>query len=115
MPPHRSVSRAAAILAAMLGTVLFLWPWWNRYVGLTLDGYLPLYGHLIRSGQVPYRDFFLHLPPLQPLLEAALESLVGRSLFGVRLAGALGRVVLAGVLAGWLSRRYRPGVATFAA
>ncbi len=99
----------------MLGTVLFLWPWWNRFVALTLDGYLPLYGHLIRSGQVPYRDFFLHLPPLQALLEAALESLVGRSLFGVRLAGALGRVILAGVLAGWLSRRYRPGVATFAA
>lgn len=99
----------------MLGTVLFLWPWWNRYVALTLDGYIPLYGHLIRVGQVPYRDFFLHLPPLQALLEAALETLVGRSLFAVRLAGALGRVILAGVLAGWLSRRYRPGVATFAA
>ncbi len=99
----------------MLGTVLFLWPWWNRYVALTLDGYLPLYGHLIRSGQVPYRDFFLHLPPLQALLEAALESLVGRSLFAARLAGAVGRVLLAGVLAGWLARRFRPGVATFAA
>ena len=99
----------------MLGTVLFLWPWWNRYVGLTLDGYFPLYGHLLLAGQVPYRDFFLHVPPLQALIEAALETLVGRSLFAVRLAGALGRVALAGVLAGWLSRRYRPGVATFAA
>ncbi len=106
--------RAAAIVGAMLGTGLFLLPWWNRYVGPTLDGYFPLYGHLILTGRVPYRDFFLHLPPLQALLEAALEALVGRSLFAVRLAGALGRIAIAGVLAGWLSRRYRPGVAVMA-
>ena len=53
MSSPRADARAAPILAAMLGTVLFLRPWRNRYVAPTLAGYLPLYGHLIRSGQVP--------------------------------------------------------------
>jgi len=111
-PAARSRWRAlAAAVAAVLATVVLLRPWWNRHLGLSLDGYMPLYGHLILSGKIPYRDFFLHLPPLQPLLEAALEALAGRSLYAVRVVGALGRVAIAAITAAWFARRFRPATA----
>ncbi len=117
MPSSPSESRrcGVAALAAAIATLAFLLPWWNRHLGLSLDGYMPFYGALILRGEIPYRDFFLHLPPLQPLAEAALQVLVGRSLLAVRIVGALGRIALAGVTAAWLARRFRPGTAVAAA
>jgi hypothetical protein len=110
-PGPRSPAAALAPLLAALLTAAFLAPWWNRFVGITLDGYFPHYGHLIRSGLVPYRDFFLHLPPLQPLVHAAIEELFGRSLVAGRLVGVAGRLALGALLALWLGRTFRPGTA----
>ncbi|MCM2268890.1 MAG: hypothetical protein NDJ75_02190 [Thermoanaerobaculia bacterium] len=93
---------------------MLMLPWWNRYLGLSLDGYMPWYGHRILGGEIPYRDFFLHLPPLHPLGEAALEAVAGRSIVAGRLAGALLHMAMAAVVAGWLARFYRPGFAVFA-
>ncbi len=110
--------RGQALLAAAVAgvaTALFLLPWWNRFLGVTLDGYFPYYGHRIAAGETPYRDFFLHLPPLQALAHAGLEELFGRRLILSRLAGALARVVIAGTLAAWLARRFRVGTAIVAA
>lgn len=108
-------STGLAALAAMAATAIFLAPWWNRYLGVSLSGYFPLYGRLIAEGRIPYRDFFLHVPPLQALANAALETLFGPSLLAVNLAGAVGRCLLAGVLAWWLARRFRPATAVCAA
>jgi len=105
----------AAALAASAVTLVFLLPWWNRHLGLSLDGYMPLYGWKILHGEIPYRDFYLHLPPLQPLAEAALQAITGRSLLAVRVAGALGRIALAALTAAWLGRRFRPATAAFGA
>lgn len=104
-------ARRAGIAAtvAALATALFLLPWWNRFLGVTLDGYFPFYGSRIAAGGVPYRDFFLHLPPLQALAHAGLETLFGRHLILSRAAGALARIAIAGVLAAWLTRRFRVG------
>jgi hypothetical protein len=104
---EQSSPLAVATAAAAL-TALFLAPWWNRFLGLTLDGYMPFFGHLILGGAVPYRDFFLHLPPLHPLFDAALEALFGRSFLAIRIAGAAGRLALAALTAAWLARRFSP-------
>ena len=74
----------AAALAAALAHAAFLAIWWNRHLGLSLDGYMPWFGHRILTGEVPYRDFFLHLPPLQPLFEALIEAVAGRSILAGR-------------------------------
>lgn len=105
---RRFGSCAGVSLLAALLTAVFLAPWWNRYLGLSLDGYLPMYGQMILDGQVPYRDFFLHLPPLNPLLDAALQWLFGPRLVAMRMAGAIERLAMAGLLAFWLRRHFRP-------
>ncbi len=102
----------AAIAAA--ATALFLAPWWNRFLGVTLDGYFPLYGRLIADGRVPYRDFFFHLPPLQALVDGGLEALFGPSLLAVRLFGGGMRMLVAALLVVWLSRAFRPAPALLA-
>lgn len=106
--PFRPVVAAAMLLAALLAAA-FLAPWWRSYLGLTLDGYFPLYGHLILEGKIPYRDFFLHLPPLHALFDAAIQSIFGKSLLTLRILGAAERLLMAAVLVFWLSRH--PGLA----
>lgn len=109
-------SRWSAIAAASIAAILvaaFLAPWWRSFLGLSLDGYFPYYGHLILEGKIPYRDFFLHLPPLHPLLDAAIELCCGPSLLAARAVGALGRIALAVVLVLWLGRPFRYGPALF--
>ena len=98
------------ILAALL-TAVYMSPWWNRYLGLSLDGYLPLYGRLILEGNIPYRDFFLHLPPLNPLADAAIQAVAGPRLIAFRLMGVLERMAMAALLTLWLARRFRPATA----
>lgn len=114
-PGSGSTGATGAPAIAALATIAFLLPWWNRFLGVTLDGYFPHYGSRILAGEVPYRDFFLHLPPLHALGHAALEGAFGRHLVMSRAAGALARVALAGLLAAWLARRFRPGTAAVAA
>lgn len=104
-----------AVAVAGGATVTLLLPWWNRFLGVTLDGYFPYYGARIAAGAAPYRDFFLHLPPLQALAHAGLESAFGRHLVLGRAAGALARVALAASLTAWLARRFRAGTAIVAA
>lgn len=108
--PFRPVVAAAMLLAALLAAA-FLAPWWRSYLGLTLDGYFPLYGHLILEGKIPYRDFFLHLPPLHALFDAAIQSIFGKSLLTLRILGAAERLLMAAVLVFWLSRHFRAGPA----
>lgn len=103
----------AAMVFSMLLIAAFLAPWWRSYLGLTLDGYFPLYGHLILQGKIPYRDFFLHLPPLHALLDAAIELCFGKSLLALRVVGAAERLLMAALLVYWLSRMFRLGPALF--
>lgn len=95
-------------LIAALCTSGYLFVWWNRYLGLSLDGYLPLYGSLILEGKIPYRDFFLHLPPLNPLIDAGLNFLFEDTLIVYRIAGVCERIGMSALLAYWLSKYFRP-------
>ena len=49
-------------------TLLFLLPWWNRYLGITNEGWYQFFGKQILQGRVPYRDFYMFVPPGQLFL-----------------------------------------------
>ena len=76
---------------------------------------MPWFGHRILGGEIPYRDFFLHLPPLHPLAEAAIEALAGKSILAGRAFGAIGHLTMAALAAAWLARTYRPSLAVLGA
>jgi hypothetical protein len=46
----------------------FIVPWWNRYLGITNEGWYQFFGKQILQRLVPYRDFYRFVPPGQPLL-----------------------------------------------
>lgn len=94
----------AALVASV--TLVDLALWWNRYFGPTLDGYFAFYGHLLLAGKIPYRDFYLHVPPLVVLESAALEAWFGPGLIVPRIFGALERVAIAGLGYFWLARLF---------
>jgi len=85
------------VLAAVL-------PWWNRYVGVTNDAWHYFYGGQILVGKVPYRDFYLFVPPLYPLKNALLIFLFGNRIIVPHLVGIAEIVVLVCVLMAWITR-----------
>lgn len=72
--PGVTLAGAFVVLSFCL---VFMRPWWNRYLGLTNEGWFQLFGLRILQGLVPYRDFYLHVPPGQALTMAALISVFG--------------------------------------
>jgi len=102
------------LLGTCAGCAVFLSLWWNRAIGLTLDGYFLVFGSKIATGHVPYRDFFLYVPPLEPLLNALLYSAFGAALIAPRLLGIVLRLALAGLLFVWMRDVARSSVATLA-
>jgi len=96
---------ALALLVALVA--LFVAPWWNRYFGGTLEGYFLHFGEEIARGRIPYRDFYLHVPPLLPLEGALLERWADHPLIAARALGALERILLAALLFAWLRQAFR--------
>jgi len=97
-----------AIGIPLLFTLIFASFFWNRYLAVTNDGWHFLHGWEILHGRVPYRDFFLFIPPLHPLKDAGLIWLFGDSLIMPQLLGILERVVLAVVMVLWLRPLFGP-------
>jgi hypothetical protein len=83
---------------------VFMRPWWNRYLGLTNEGWFQLFGLRILQGQVPYRDFYLHVPPGQALTMAALTSVFGNRIVVGEMFGFIAALALFCALYAWLAR-----------
>lgn len=109
----RTIWLGATLVAGL--TLLYLSLWWNRYFGPTLDGYFAYFGHLLLSGEIPYRDFYLHVPPLIPFESALMEALFGQDLIVPRAVGVLERVAIAVVGYFWLTRLFSVRSAAIAA
>ncbi len=105
-PSTRRIRLRDGGLLALL-VALFLLPWWNSNFGGTLEGNSPFYGLLLLHGEAPYRDFYLHLPPLAVIESAAIDAVAGeRTLIAHRLVGGLERIAFALVLFFWLARAF---------
>src|SRR2546423_10471653 len=76
-----------AALAAAALTLCFMAPWATRFLGVTNDGWFALYAHQLLAGKLPYRDFYLVIPPLHVFEIAAIVKLFGEQLLVLRLFG----------------------------
>jgi len=109
---HPPVRKKLAAIAPLLGVLLFctvlLLPWWRSYLGVTNDGW-HLFGALrILGGEVPYRDYYLFIPPFHQLKIAAVIAVFGRYLIAAQAVGLVERLILAAVVYAWLRRAYSP-------
>lgn len=106
-----SPGRAGPILAGSIVVfsfcLAFLLPWWNRYLGLTSEGWLQFFGLRILQGFVPYRDFYLHVPPSQAFTMSALISVFGDRIVVGEMFGLLASLALFCGLYVWLARMFQ--------
>lgn len=95
---------AFAVAALTLGYVLL---WWNRSFGMSADGVLFYMAERMLDGKIPYRDFYLVVPPWTALKCVALISLAGDYLINARAFAIVERVALAVVIYLWLARLFQ--------
>jgi hypothetical protein len=87
-------------------TLLFLLPWWNRYLGITNEGWYQFFGKQILQGRVPYRDFYMFVPPGQLFRMGVLTSIFGDRVVVPELFGFAGAMVMALTLYVWMVRLF---------
>ena len=100
---HRILGAFLAAATA-LGFALI---YWNRFLALSCSGAGLYPAEQILGGRMPYRDFFLIIPPLSILKDAAIIRLFSHTLLALRLDGVLERVALCVLVYWWLSRFFR--------
>jgi len=96
----------AGALVVFFFTLFFILPWWNRYLGITNEGWYQFFGKQILQGHMPYRDFYMFVPPGQSLLMAALTSVFGDRVVVPELFGFASAMLLALTLYLWLVRLF---------
>lgn len=97
-PQQGSGCYLAIVTAVVLLYNLFFF---NRYLPIT-EGWFSVYAAQINGGHMPYRDFYLLLPPAYPLLLSAFTAVFGYGFFALRVAGVLLICVFSGALFGIL-------------
>ncbi|MBI3654609.1 MAG: glycosyltransferase family 39 protein [Acidobacteria bacterium] len=103
------LSRKTVLLACsatLLFITAFILLWWNRYLGITNDGWHYFHAQQILSGKTPYKDFYLFIPPLHPLRLALELKLFGNYFIVPQIFGVLERLLLFTVLCVWLCRLF---------
>jgi 4-amino-4-deoxy-L-arabinose transferase-like glycosyltransferase len=60
----------------------------NKFYPIT-EGWFSFYGEAIRQGQVPYRDFYLFLPPFYPIFLSLFSDLFGVGFVKLRILGVI--------------------------
>lgn len=94
----------AGALVVLSFCLVFMWPWWNHYLGVTNEGWFHWFGLQILQGRVPYRDFYLHVPPGQALSMAALIAMFGNRIVVGEMFGLVAALCLSLALYLWLQR-----------
>jgi hypothetical protein len=103
--PQANLVGAAVVFVFGL---VFIWPWWNRYLGLTNEGWFQVFGTQYLRGRMPYRDFYLYVPPGQALTMSALISLFGNRIVVGEAFGFVAALMFFSALYVWLVRTLSP-------
>jgi hypothetical protein len=90
----KRVSEAGIGLISILGlTLLYHLFFFNRSFPIQ-EGWFSLYAKYLEMGRMPYRDFYLFLPPLYPLKIEALMRLFGDGLLVFRVYALVERLLV---------------------
>lgn len=113
-PPNtKNPSLLAWLLAALTIITMYNIYTFNRFLPLT-EGWFSTYAQLILEGKVPYRDFYLLLPPLYPLTIAGLMAVFGKQLLMLRVFGIGLIILMTSTLYAVLARFFQHVVAAIA-
>lgn len=104
-PSDETRTKVLGAVAIAVALCLFLAILSPRFMGASANWFL-YYGQEIGRGQIPYRDFYLYLPPLLPLKMAAVDQLLGGGWLFARLLAAFERLVLGLLLYAWMLRSF---------
>ena len=77
------------------------------YLPIT-EGWFTVYAKLMNNGMVPYKDFYLYLTPLHPLIISKFILLFGDSFFALRIFGFFITLIITTLLFIILSKRFKP-------
>lgn len=111
---HRTPLAIGALAIAALSCA-HLFSFAFRFLGPSSAGLFPYYAGLMLGGRMPYRDFFVVIPPLYFLKTAALMSVFGADIAALRAWEIATRSILGIVVYLWLARMVRPASAFIAA
>ena len=103
----RSLYRLGAILVCVI-SLCFVALWWNRYLAITNEGWHFFFGQQILQGKLPYRDFYLYVPPLLQLEIASTIRLFGAHLVMSQVVGIVEVSIMSLLLFWWMARLYPP-------
>src|SRR3954453_15627716 len=104
---ERQVDTKELTLAALLvatANLAHLFTFWNRFLGAPVTGMFYEFAVLLRRGLVPYRDFYIVVPPLYVFKTAAMIALFGPGILPQRFVEVVTRCAIAVVLLLWLRR-----------
>jgi hypothetical protein len=104
--PYLQLREWAGAAVPILATTVFLSLWWRSYLGVSNDGWHFFGAWRILHGEMPYRDYYLFIPPFHQLKIAGVILLFGERLIAAQAVGFAERVVLAGALYFWLRRQF---------
>ncbi len=108
-----ALTKVLCWISAVFIVLLYNYLYSFSFLPLT-DGWFIAYGKLINEGMTPYKDFYLYLTPLYPLLVAQFIEVFGESFFGLRLLGFFITLLITSLLFIILSIRFKPIPAMFA-
>ncbi len=92
----KNILYISILLLLLAGYNLFLC---NKFFPVT-EGWFSEYAMYILDGQIMYKDFFMYIPPLYPLIIAFLIKIFGNYYLVLRIYGIVERLIL--VLIVWL-------------
>ena len=99
--------------AASILVLAYMLIWWNRFTGLS-DGVFLMHGQQVLAGRIPYRDFYLPIPPLTVLKTALVAKVFGSVLLAPRAVAVIERTGLAAMLFWWLASLFQKNIALLA-
>ncbi len=78
----------------------------NKFYTIT-EGWFQDFGRYILDGEVPYRDFYLFVPPIWPLMMTVITALSDNLFLAFRIYGVLERLLVVGLAFLILRRSFR--------
>ena len=107
-------SIAIGAVALPILTLLFLGQYWNHFLAMRTGFGSSLIAQFMAEGKLPYRDFFLMVPPLQFLKTSLIVNLFGNQLIVPYIFAVIERLALGLLLYFWLIRHFRASDSFFA-